>query len=231
MKLIISGTTGVGKSTTVKLLKTELEKLGKEVHVASELVVDSPFLSLFFESLVEWGFLAQLDFLLQRFGQWVEFEKKYQTDNSNIVIIYDRHFLEDIIFSQLINVRQAVPAPLQNVYHHVYEELISKMQTYYDFNQPDFFIMLKATFDTVKIRQFEHRNRELEDLFSQKYWQDLYYRYYSKSTYRKLFVENTKNFVEINTDDLDPNEVVAKILKYIGKRTKPNFKDKFLIKT
>ncbi len=217
MKIIISGTSGVGKSTTVKVLKKHFESQGKEVSVLGELVVDSPYFDLYFNDLPNWGFIAQLDFLVQRFDQWVKMEQSYVDDEKHVVI-YDRHFLEDIIFSELKEVREGYSVHLQNTYKIVYNELLKKVEDFHEFEKPDFFIMLKASFDTVSQRQFIQRGRPLEEKFDQKYWQDLYYRYYSKSSYRKIFKGYTKNFVDIDTDESTPDEVVAKILKYINHR-------------
>ncbi len=218
MKIIISGTSGVGKSTTVKALKKYFEAQGKEVSVLGELVVGNPYFDLYFNDITNWGFLAQLDFLVQRFDQWVKMEQSYINDKNHIVI-YDRHFLEDLIFSELKEVREAYSTNLQNAYKVVYYELLKKVEEFQEFEKPDFFIMLKASFDTVEQRQFVQRGRALEDKFDQKYWQDLYYRYYSKSFYRKIFVDYTKNFVDIDTDNSTPDEVVAKIIKYIKHRS------------
>lgn len=218
MKIIISGTTGVGKSTTVKLLKDHYTKIGKEVIVLSELVLESPFFPLFYENLEEWGFLGQINFILERFKQWLEIEEKFSNDNNNI-IIYDRHFLEDLIFSELKGVRNALPTQISIAYNIIYNELISKIEKY---EKPDFFILLRATFDTVVERQFSKRGRKEEknnqNNINNKFWQDLYYRYYGAKKYRKIIKENVKNFVEIDTDDSDPNDVKNKIIKYIEKR-------------
>jgi len=51
MKLIISGTTGVGKSTTINILKKHYQSIGKKVVVLGELVVDNPFFDLYFDDL------------------------------------------------------------------------------------------------------------------------------------------------------------------------------------
>ncbi|RKX66795.1 MAG: hypothetical protein DRP42_02400 [Tenericutes bacterium] len=53
MKIVISGTTGVGKSTTVNLLKSKLEQEGKTVEIVGELVADSPYFDLYFNDLSE----------------------------------------------------------------------------------------------------------------------------------------------------------------------------------
>ncbi len=221
MKIIISGTSGVGKSTTVKLVEEHYRKLGKEVVVLSELVLESPFFDLFYQSLEKWSFLGQIEFVLTRFKQWLEIEELYkEKDPNDYVIIYDRTFYEDLVFAELKNVRNAITKDNQVSYKIIYDELLSKVELY---EKPDFFILLRATFDTVADRQFGQRGREQEsneeNNIDTKFWQDLYYRYYGAKKYRKIFKENVKNFVEIDTDDSTPDEVVDKVVKYISKRT------------
>ena len=217
MKLIVSGTTGVGKSTTVNLLKKYYEKKEKKVIILGELVVDNPYFNLYFDELYNWGYIAQLDFLMQRFKQWLLLEKKFSNiNNDDYIIIYDRHFLEDIIFAELKFVRDNTSYLLTQSYKIIFDELINKI---HEFEKPEFFILLKASYDTVFERQFEKRGRTQEEKFNNKYWQDLYYRYYASKKYRNIFKENTKNFVEIDTDDSTPEEVLEKISKYIERRT------------
>lgn len=220
MKLIISGTTGVGKSTTVNQIAKYYKEKGFEVKLLTELVVESPFFDLFYESLETWSFLGQIEFVLARFKQWLIIEEKYKDrDPDTYVIIYDRHFLEDLIFSELKNVRNAVPDFLSKSYKIIFDNLLEKINEY---EKPDFFILLKASFDTIVERQFEQRGRtqetNKENNIDNKFWQDLYYRYYGAKKYRKIFKNNCKNFVEIDTDDSNPEEVRDKVIKYISKR-------------
>ncbi len=224
MKIVISGTSGVGKSTTVNLTKEHYEKQGKEVVVLKEMVLDSPFFNLFYEDLAKWSWLGQIEFVLTRFKQWVDIEERYKDkDPESYVIIYDRTFMEDLIFAELKNVRNAVPAFHQEAYKVIYNDLVDKIDMY---ERPDFFILLRATFDTVAERQFGQRGREQEsneeNNIDTKFWQDLYYRYYGAKKYREIFRTHSKHFVEIDTDDCTPEEVLNKVTKYVGKRTNKN---------
>lgn len=212
MRIIVSGTTGVGKSTTVQHLEKILIENNKKVVIAGELVVDSPYFDLYFKNLSEWGFLAQLDFLMQRFEQYFKMIKKYP-DGPDTVIIFDRHFLEDLIFAELKWVRENTSVFLTNVYRNLYNELL-KTLTYID--KPDYIFNLKASFDVV-LERMKKRGREQEKLFSNFYWQDLYYRYYAKRSYRNNFKNFSKHFVEIDTDDLTPIEVATKIYNKLYK--------------
>ncbi len=221
MKLVISGTSGVGKSTTVRLAKEHYEKQGKEVVVLTEMVLESPFFNLFYENLTKWSWLGQIEFILTRFKQWVDIEERYKEKNSeDYVIIYDRTFMEDLIFAELKNVRNAVPAFHQEAYKVIYNDLVDKIDMY---EKPDFFILLRASFDTVAERQFGQRGREQEsneeNNIDTKFWQDLYYRYYGAKKYREIFRSHSKHFVEIDTDYSTPEEVLNKVTKYVTKRT------------
>ncbi len=222
MKLVISGTSGVGKSTTVQLTKEHYEKQGLEVVVLKEMVLESPFFNLFYEDLSKWSWLGQIEFVLTRFKQWLDIEERYKdVDPSTYVIIYDRTFMEDLIFAELKNVRNAVPSFHQKAYKVLYDDLVDKIEMY---EKPDFFVLLRASFDTVAERQFGQRGREQEsneeNNIDTKFWQDLYYRYYGAKTYREIFRKHSKHFVEIDTDYSTPVEVLEKVTKYIGKRTK-----------
>jgi broad-specificity NMP kinase len=53
VKIAITGTTGVGKSTTIKELNKILLDNGYDVIVAGELVADSPLFSYYFDSVAE----------------------------------------------------------------------------------------------------------------------------------------------------------------------------------
>ncbi len=216
MKLVVSGTTGVGKSTTVNLLKKYYKKMGKEVILLTELVVDSPLFDKYFEKVESWWLPASLDFMLGRFKQWWLIQETTKDKNPNdYVVIFDRSFLEDIIFSDLRHIKNSKSALQNEAFMQLHKYLIELAQEY---EKPDFFILLKASFETVKDRQFNIRGREQENSFENKYWQDLYYRYYSAKKYRNIFKENSKHFVEIDTDDSTPDEVLNNVVKYIEKR-------------
>ncbi len=220
MKIIISGTSGVGKSTTVDLVAEHYRKEGKDVEVLTEKVLESPFFPLFYDNLAKWSWIGQLEFVLTRFKQWFDVEERYKDkDPNSYVVIFDRTFMEDLIFNELKNVRNAVPDFFSESYRVLYDELLAKIK---EFEKPDFFILLRATFDTVAERQFQQRGRaeeqNEENNIDTKFWQDLYYRYYGAKKYREIFKEHSKHFVEINTDDSPPDEVVDNIARYIERR-------------
>ncbi|BDV03697.1 MAG: deoxynucleoside kinase [Candidatus Hepatoplasma scabrum] len=214
MKIVISGTTGVGKSTTVNNLKNYYQKEGKKVIIMGEILVYSPYFDLYFNNFLNWSFLAQLDFLFERFHQFIEIEQKYK-NHKNVVIIYDRHFLEDKIFAELRLIKKTRSKELGLAYEKVYNSMLEKIDL---FEKPDFFIVLRASFDVI-IERMKKRNRLEEQKFDREYWQDLYYRYYSKKANKDIFRKYSKRYLELDTDYLSINKVTKNIIKYINKRT------------
>ncbi|CRX37006.1 / dck_1 / Deoxyadenosine/deoxycytidine kinase /:492374 Reverse [Candidatus Hepatoplasma crinochetorum] len=213
MKIVISGTTGVGKSTAVNNLKNYYQKKGKKVIIMGEILVYSPYFDLYFNNFSTWNFLAQLDFLFERFHQFIEIEQKYK-DHKDIIIIYDRHFIEDKIFSELKLIKKGRTKLLDEAYKNVYNSMLDKINL---FEKPDFFIVLRASFDVI-MERMQKRNRSEEKKFDREYWQDLYYRYYSKKANKDIFRKYSKKYVELDTDYLTIDEVTENIIKYISKR-------------
>lgn len=209
MKIVISGTTGVGKSTTVNLLKDILENQhNKKVVLFDELVVNSPFIDLFFKSLTDWSFLAQLDFLMVRFNQYIE--SLNIPEDKNTIIIFDRSFLEDLIFINLEKIKLERSQMQTNIILTLYNILVDSVEG----NQFDYFLQLKASFDTIEER-LKMRGRKIEELVNRTYWQDLYYKYYSKKEYEEIFRKNSKKLVKISTDYKKPSQVVDRIISII----------------
>lgn len=214
MKIVISGTTGVGKSTTVNNLKNYYQKEGKKVIIMGEILVYSPYFDLYFNNFKTWNFLAQLDFLFERFHQFIEIEQKYK-NHHDVVIIYDRHFIEDKIFSELKLIKKGRTKLLDDAYKNVYNSMLDKISL---FEKPDFFIVLRASFDVI-MERMKKRNRLEEKKFDREYWQDLYYRYYSKKANKDIFRKYSKKYLELDTDYLTIEEVTENIIKYITKRS------------
>ncbi len=211
MKIIITGTTGVGKSTVVELLETKLKKSKRPVIRMGELVVNSEFFDYYFENLSEWGFLSQTSFLLDRFKQWIEVEHKINNYVENAINIFDRHFLDDLIFSELDEIKETTSNIETIAYKVVYEELLKKLE---NAKKIDFLFLLKADFDVIAERM-RKRGRENETAFEVDYWKDLYYRYYEEERYQKHFQRYSKKMIIIDTTHKNPLEVVKEIISYL----------------
>lgn len=214
MKIVITGTTGVGKSTTVKGLDNYLQSKNKKVKTSKELVVDSPFFNLYFEDLKEWGFLSQLDFLLTRFWQYANNEESQKKDKlrKNTIYLYDRHFIEDKIFAELKIIKDSITPKNSEIYSNIYNQVLEVLHK--DFIKIDYIVLLKADFEEI-INRMKKRGREIEEKFSKDYWYDLYNGYYNNKENLNLFKKYSKHLIIIDTTNLTPDEVLKTITKKI----------------
>ncbi len=211
MKIIITGTTGVGKSTIVELLEKLIQKQNRPVIRMGELVVDSEFFDYYFNDISGWGFLSQTSFLLDRFKQWIEVERKINNYIPGAINIFDRHFIDDLIFSDLNWVKENVSFIHSQAYKLIYDDLLSKL---FKSEKIDFLFLLKADFSTIKSRMSK-RGRENETLFDEKYWNDLYEKYYEDKIYSKHFIKYSKKMILINTEKKDPLKIASEIFQII----------------
>ncbi len=217
MRIVISGTVGIGKSTVSKLLVKELEKLKKEVNFLNEETVDSIYLKYYYDNPQEWAFVAQLDFLLGRFKQWLTDEKKRMVEKKgeNYFTIYDRHFLDDYVFAELHTIKKNITNFNSLTYQVIYKELTEKLNNLN--SKPDYFFLLTADFDVVKSR-LKGRGRKEENDVDNSYWSDLYDNYYERSVFKNHFNKNSKNFIKIDTNNKNPETIVKEIINIIFKK-------------
>ncbi|BDV02390.1 MAG: deoxyguanosine kinase [Candidatus Hepatoplasma vulgare] len=217
MRIVISGTVGVGKSTVSSQLVKEFIKQKYEVNFLNEETVDSIYLDFYYKKPYDWAFLAQLDFLFGRFKQWLIDEKKRSNltieKNKKYITVYDRHFLDDYVFAELHTIKQNISNFNSITYQAIYKELSDKMNKLKA--KPDFFFLLKANLDVI-VERLKGRGRSEELDVSLEYWKDLYKNYYIRPTFKNHFQQNVINFVEINTNNKTSEEVVKEILNYIS---------------
>ena len=218
MRIVISGTVGVGKSTTTKELIKRFEERGYIVNYLKEETVNSPYLTHYYDNPEKWAFIAQMDFLLERFKQWISDEQKREKQEKEnkgkkIITIYDRHFLDDYIFAELHSIKNSISQMNSIVYQTVYKELIEKLHKAKA--EPDFFFLLNADLSTI-VKRLHKRGREEEKETNEEYWQDLYDSYYVKPKFIHHFKNNTKKVVNIDTENISQSEVADKILSEMG---------------
>lgn len=210
MNIVISGTVGVGKTTIVNLLNKELSNRAIKSKINFEINDHNPYLSFYYKDRPNWSFLIQLDFLLQRFNAII---KNQTIDQSNESIsIYDRHFLDDFVFTNTTSIRNDMSTVQINVYHQISNsmlEILDKME------RPNHFILLKADFETV-LSRIKARNREEELVVDNEYWADLYNQYYINPKIQTYFKQNSYQFQLIDSTTKSPSDVVAEILKLIS---------------
>jgi len=213
MRIVISGTVGIGKSTTSNLLVKTLEEKGYDVSFLNEETVESVYLDYYYQSPAEWAFIAQLDFLMGRFKQWLTDERSRENASDKRITVYDRHFLDDYVFAELHTIKENISAVNSITYQAVYKELTEKMAKLD--SRPDHFILLEAPLDTIMDR-LRGRGREEETEVDMEYWKDLYHNYYTRPMFQNHFKSNTKNYTKLNTVDKTPEQIVSEIMNIIG---------------
>lgn len=212
-RVVISGTVGVGKSTVAEIVKEKLELKGYEVNLLKEETINSPYLSNFYSNPKQWAFVAQLDFVMERFKQWLV-DEKYRSESSNdkLITLYDRHFIDDYLFAELHSVDENINQLNSIVYHTIYKELIDKM---IESNAiPNKIYLLEADLKTV-VNRLTNRNRSVEIDTKDKYWKDLYNSYYNKPKFKHHFKKYSEEVVQIDTENKKPELIADEIIENI----------------
>ena len=209
MRIVISGTVGIGKSTTTEALVKRLRDMGYTVNHLTEEAAESIYLKYFYDAPQEWAFIAQLDFLLGRFKQWLTDEEDREK-NPGLITVYDRHFLDDYVFAELHSIKQNISMYNSLTYQAVYKELLEKMAKMDA--RPDHFIMLRAPLETV-VERLRSRGREEETEVDMEYWEDLYKNYYTRPMFLNHFTSNSKNYSDVETEQKSTEEIVDEIIK------------------
>ncbi|NOQ50548.1 MAG: AAA family ATPase [Mycoplasmataceae bacterium] len=216
MRIVISGTVGVGKSTISSLLAKKLKNKSYNIFYLKEETINSIYLDYYYQSPQNWAFIAQLDFLLERFKQLLVNEKRIKLlDPKKIkkdITIYDRHFLDDYIFAELNAIKNNISMFNSLTYQVIYKEMLSKMSQMDA--KPDYFILLHAPIETV-LNRMRSRGRSIEINTPEDYWKDLYYNYYNREMCKNHFQQNVKNLINIDTQNRTPEEIVSEILTKI----------------
>ena len=213
MRVVISGTVGVGKSTVSNLLVKKLRENKEKVNFLEEEVTESIYLEHYYKNPQEWAFIAQVDFVLSRFKQWL-IDEKSRLNGPDFITIYDRHFLDDYIFAELHTIKKNISTINSLTYQTIYNELLGKMRLLNA--KPDFFFLLEGNFENV-IERLKTRGREEEEEVPMEYWRDLYQNYYVRPVFQNHFAKNTKKVIRIDTNNKTPEIIVNEILKYIQK--------------
>lgn len=209
MRIVISGTVGVGKSTTAKNIADYLaSNKSREVKLIDELVGHNSYLHLFYENRPEWSFLIQMDFLFNRYKTLVK-ENERLSKYPESVSVFDRHFLDDMIFASMTSMEDDMSHFQFNQYKTSNLEMAKRVQPE---EQPDFFILLKASFKTI-VNRIKKRGRLSEQEVDIEYWRDMYQQYYENPMIQSYLKENTKKLILINIEDMDEFQVRDKVLK------------------
>lgn len=211
MEIIISGTVGVGKSTVAKKVY-ELLKLKNEqkITICDELKENNPYLSYYYNNRPEWSFIIQVDFLMSRFKSITS--NKINTHSKKDIQIYDRHFLDDLIFANLKYVKEDMNSLQWNHYKNLNDHLTNEINKT---SKPDFIFLLKAPFEDIR-KRISKRNRNEEREVDIEYWKDLYYQYYENNKTFEYLKNNCKKMIILDANK-PINEIANEIIEYIKK--------------
>lgn len=198
--IAVEGPIGVGKSSFVELLATELS--------ATKLLEDinNPFLKDFYRDAPGAAFQTQLFFLLTRYQQQQQLK---QADLFTQTILCDYVFPKDKIFAYL---------NLSDSELMIYEKLYSLLEN--DVPKPDLVIYLQASLD-VLVQRIKKRNIDYEKSISREYLKELTqaYNYF-------FFHYKMSSLLVINTSEIDfvanPQQMqdLVKMITTMGKGTK-----------
>ena len=206
MNIVISGTVGVGKSTISKILKQQLLKRKKNVSLIEEIQNDNPYIDKYYNNRPEWSFLIQMDFVFDRFSKAYLNCKK-----GDFLNIFDRHFLDDYIFSNLPMIKDDMSNLLWNSYAIFNKELALILN---ETCRVDFFFLLKADFDKI-LERISSRGIESEKKVDIDYWKSLYHQYYENNEIRKYIKNNVNKLIIIDANTNDVKKIVEEIIKYL----------------
>ncbi len=214
MRVVISGTVGVGKSTTTEELIKRLGDAGWTVNHLTEKTAESPYLVHYYDEPAKWAFVAQMDFLMERFKQWLIDEEMRTTQGDKVITVYDRHFIDDYIFAELHSIKENISNINSIVYQTVYKELLDKLVESH--TQPDFFFLLEADLSTI-VGRLHKRGREAEAHTDEAYWKELYDSYYVKPKFKYHFEKYNKQVLSIDTENKTPDQVADELFAIINK--------------
>ncbi len=208
ISIVISGTVGVGKSSVCSLLKKLIKERNLKVNLLKEKTVKSVYLDLFYKKPEKWAFISQLDWLMERFKQWLENERDLEEVTEKTITIYDRHFLDDYIFAEMHVSRENITLFNALAYQNIYKELLEIMIN--DGLAPTYFILLKCPLDVVMGR-LNKRGRQSEVDTEIRYWKELHKNYYEIPKFQHHFKSNSKYFIEIETENKSLQEIAKEI--------------------
>ncbi len=210
MNIVISGTVGVGKTTVIDEIKKIISQDATKTSIfhREKIGDDNPFLTYYYKDIYNWSFLIQINFLLDRFKNTLN-----SSFNTYDFSFYDRHFLDDYIWTHFENVKYSLTQFQMNTYNILNSHLTKKLN---ERSKVEYFFLLQADFNTV-IERIKNRNRKEEQEVDVTYWRNLYKIYYKDIEIQNYLKENAKHLVIIDTNNKTPTEIAKLILNIINK--------------
>ncbi len=205
MKIVISGTVGVGKSTISKKLYEHLHSTDEDVFLMEEIMEDDPYLKRYYENRPAWSYLIQINFVMNRFN------KAYASSLLKGYKIFDRHFLDDYIIASMPFIKDDIPMLQWNSYFFLNKALNSRLK---ESAKVEYFFLLKADFETI-IDRVKGRGRESEQDVDLDYWKDMYNQYYVNEDIQKYMRESVNNFIIIDANPSNPDDILNEIIKHL----------------
>lgn len=195
VNIVVDGTTGVGKTSLIKVLTEEFELIAYNEIFRD----DNNLLGRFFNEGNRWCFPMQVSFLNNRYMQYIEASN---IQNS----IMDRSIYSDPIFADMYLQDGNMSAEEHSVYKALFNSLASSL------TPPGLVIYLDVTAEEA-IRRINTRGREDELLMPEEYWKNLhecytnYYRHYKSSSILTLDVTHLDYVNNKKDRDLVINQV------------------------
>ncbi len=154
--IAIAGNIGVGKSTLVKMLSTELSW-----DPFYEPVTENPYLADFYKDMSAWSFHSQIFFLTHRL------RSHFQLAHHLNSVIQDRSVYEDAeIFAQNLFMQGHIQPRDYRTYRELYETAVQFLPP------PDLVIYLRGSVPTL-LNRIANRGRDYERKIAPEYLESL----------------------------------------------------------
>lgn len=199
--IVIDGVVGVGKTTLMDLVSSEL---GYQKFL--EPVVDNPILDKFYKDRKRYAFTLQIFFLNKRFKMLKEAAKVKEKT------VMDRSIYGDVIFAKLLNNNKE----MSDDEFDIYMELLANMLDHVD--APKLMIYLKIDTDSA-IKRIENRGRDYEQIVEREYWENLnkeYNDYFNNYNLSPLLVIDASKYDMVNNEK-DQKQIINLIKEEIAK--------------
>lgn len=197
MYVAIEGVIGVGKTTLTRLLA---ERLG--VQPLLEVVEENPFLPVFYEDPVRYGFKVQVFFLLSRYKQLLPLA---QPDLFSRGVVADYLFDKDAIFAAM-NLSGDEWALYSDLYSHLSPRIPA----------PDLTIYLRAPLGVI-LERIRRRGRSFEANIDPGYLERLGHAYdHHFATYANPLWVVEADQIDYANDPTDQDWIAREVHKRLG---------------